>query len=214
LDRLSRPVRDEVLGSFGRPTALKTSAAVALAAMIALLPDDHPRVGAWLKRLRALRGKWDGVKEVIHSTIMNGFDDGEVVLGADGPPTYDLIDGPYKSDELDEWPLTPEEVGTLTGMAGAIMEFPEMGGQRYETYADDAALRTAWAALEAEEAELNAEPEGYVECACCGLDTIGRAGEALCGYCEEAGCTADEPGDPAQCGRDDAGDGAEDEPGA
>jgi hypothetical protein len=29
---------------------------------------------------------------------------------------------------------------------------------------------------------------GYVHCACCGLDTMGSAGVALCSYCEDAGC--------------------------
>jgi hypothetical protein len=29
---------------------------------------------------------------------------------------------------------------------------------------------------------------GYVHCACCGLDTMGAAGVALCSYCEDAGC--------------------------
>jgi hypothetical protein len=29
---------------------------------------------------------------------------------------------------------------------------------------------------------------GYVQCACCGLDTIGVEGVALCAYCEDGGC--------------------------
>ncbi len=42
---------------------------------------------------------------------------------------------------------------------------------------------------------------GYVHCACCGLDTIGVDGVAMCGYCEEAGCEPQCEGCPGCRGR-------------
>lgn len=108
-----------------------------------------------IRRMRRQYTHADGVREVLEDIVMNGFDDGQVSLGAaDGPPTYNRIDGPITPDAWERYVVVTEEIRVLEETAGFIFEFHDSGARSYEAYATTNALANAWAILETEEAEI------------------------------------------------------------
>jgi len=104
------------------------------------------------------RGYRDGVRAFLHEQVMNGFGNETLSSEFGTMPTYERL-GAFEPGDVADWPLTFDELVDLTNNL-FILRYSDQGGPpTYEAFATKAEEERAWAELELEYADPDAEEE-------------------------------------------------------